>query len=337
MSPKPRRRKPKRKVISMDRNLALEVVRATEAAAIGAARWMGLGKEKAADQAAVDALRSTLNSMDIKGRIVIGEGERDEAPMLYIGEEVGNGKGPDLDIALDPLEGTTLTAHGNNGALAVIAMASKGCFLNAPDTYMNKIAVGPELKGCIDITRTPTENLKAIAKAKECRVEQLTVIILDRPRHEDLILEVRKAGARIRLITDGDISAAIATCRTPRNIDVLMGIGGAPEGVIAAAALRCLGGDMQGQLMFRNNNEKERAVKMGITDFNKIYKIDELAQGDVMFAATGVTDGDYLDGVTFEGANGARTHSVVMRSRTGTIRFIEAIHQELRHPGRDEK
>lgn len=321
----------------MDRNLALEVVRATEAAAIGAARWMGLGKEKAADQAAVDALRRTLNCMDIKGRIVIGEGERDEAPMLYIGEEVGNGKGPEVDIALDPLEGTTLTANGGNSALAVVAMASKGCFLNAPDTYMNKIAVGPELKNCIDITKTPTENLKSVAKAKGCRVEQLTVVILDRPRHEDLIVEVRKAGARIRLITDGDISGAIATCREPRHVDVLMGIGGAPEGVIAAAALRCLGGDMQGQLMFRNNGEKERALKMGITDFAKIYKIDELARGDVMFAATGVTDGDYLDGVSFEGTNGARTHSVVMRSRTGTIRFIEAIHQELRHPGRDEK
>lgn len=319
----------------MDRNLALEVVRATEAAAIGSARWMGLGKEKAADQAAVDALRRTLNCMDMKGRIVIGEGERDEAPMLYIGEEVGNGKGPEMDIALDPLEGTTLTANGGNNALSVVAMASKGCFLNAPDTYMKKIAVGPEFKGILDITKTATENLKAIAKAKDCKIEQLTVIILDRPRHEDLILEVRKAGARIRLIMDGDISAAIATCREPRHVDVLMGIGGAPEGVIAAAALRCLGGDMQGQLCFRNELEKERALKMGITDFNKIYKIDELAKGDVMFAATGVTDGDYLDGVSFEG-NGARTHSVVMRSRTGTIRFIDAFHHELRKPGRDE-
>lgn len=321
----------------MERNLALEMVRVTEAAAIGAARWMGLGKEKAADQAAVDALRRTLNCMDIKGRIVIGEGERDEAPMLYIGEEVGNGKGPEVDIALDPLEGTTLTANGGSSALAVVAMASKGCFLNAPDTYMKKIAVGPELKGCIDITKTATENLKSIAQVKGCRVEQLTVIILDRPRHEELILEVRKAGARIRLIADGDISGAISTCREPRHVDVLMGIGGAPEGVIAAAALRCLGGDMQGQLIFRNNSEKERALKMGITDFNKIYRIDELAKGDVMFAATGVTDGDYLDGVSFEGANGARTHSVVMRSRSGTIRFIEAFHQQLRNPGRDEK
>lgn len=320
----------------MDRNLALEMVRVTEAAAIGAARWMGLGKEKAADQAAVDAMRQTLNCLEIKGRIVIGEGERDEAPMLYIGEEVGNGKGPEVDIALDPLEGTTLTAHGGNNALAVVAMASKGCFLNAPDTYMDKIAVGPELKGAIDITKTPTENLRSIAKAKGCRIEQLTVIILDRPRHEDLIIEARRAGARIRLITDGDISAAIATCREPRCVDVLMGTGGAPEGVIAAAALRCLGGDMQGQLKFRNDIEKERALKMGVTDLNKIYKIDELARGDVMFAATGVTDGDYLDGVTFEGPNGARTHSVVMRSRTGTIRFISAVHQMLRKPGRDD-
>lgn len=257
--------------------------------------------------------------------------------MLYIGEEVGTGNGPELDIALDPLEGTTLTAHGSNNALAVIAMASKGCFLNAPDTYMKKIAVGPELKGSIDITKTPTENLKAIAKAKGCKVEQLTVVILDRPRHEDLILEVRKAGARIRLLSDGDISGAIATCREPRHVDVLMGIGGAPEGVISAAALRCLDGDMQGQLVFRNNSEKERALKMGITDFDKIYMINELAKGDVMFAATGVTDGDYLDGVSFEGSNGARTHSVVMRSRTGTIRFIEAFHRVLREPGRHEK
>lgn len=317
----------------MDRNLALEMVRVTEAAAIAAAQWMGLGNEKAADQAAVDAMRSCMNDMDIRGRVVIGEGERDEAPMLYIGEEVGRGTGPEIDIALDPLEGTTLTATGAANALAVIAIANRGCFLNAPDTYMKKLAVGPEAKGAIDITKSPTENLKAIAKAKECKVEELTVMILNRPRHEDLITEVRRSGARIKLLTDGDVSGAIATCSLRHTADVLMGTGGAPEGVIAAAALKCLGGDFQGQLVFRKDDERERAKKMGITDFNRIYQRDELAQGDVMFAATGVTDGDYLGGVSFQGG-GASTHSIVMRSATGTVRYIDAIHRILKKPGR---
>jgi fructose-1,6-bisphosphatase II len=316
----------------MDRNLALEMVRVTEAAAIAAARLMGRGNEKQADQVAVDAMRKALNAMRIKGTVVIGEGERDEAPMLYIGEEVGRGDGgPEIDIALDPLEGTTICARGSSDALAVIAIADKGNFLNAPDTYMEKIAVGPGATGVIDITRTPTDNLNALAAAKKCHISDLTVIILDRTRHEDLIAEVRKSGARIKLIRDGDVSAAIATCRPQRGVDVLMGIGGAPEGVLAAAALRSIGGDFQGRLMWRNEEEKERAKKMGVTDLDKVYKIDELAKGNVMFAATGVTHGEYLQGVVFYGG-GAKTHSVVMRSETGTVRYIEATHDFIKKP-----
>jgi len=311
----------------MDRNLALEVVRVTEAAALASARLMGRGDEKAADQAAVDAMRTAFNSMNMCGTVVIGEGERDEAPMLYIGEKVGNAcmNGAEIDIALDPLEGTTLTATGGPNALSVIAIASKGNFLHAPDTYMEKIAVGPRAKGAIDITKSPTENLKNIAKALKVYVEDMTVVILNRPRHQKLIDEVRAAGARIKLIPDGDVSAAIATAKEGSGVDVLMGIGGAPEGVIAAAAMKCVGGDMQGILRPRNNEEIERARKMGIPDINRVYGIEDLAAGDVMFAATGVTDGDYLSGVRFFGG-GAETHSVVMRSKTRTVRYITAIH-----------
>jgi len=311
----------------MDRNLALEVVRVTEAAALASARLMGRGDEKAADQAAVDAMRTAFNSMNMCGTVVIGEGERDEAPMLYIGEKVGNTcmNGAEIDIALDPLEGTTLTATGGPNALSVIAIASKGNFLHAPDTYMEKIAVGPRAKGAIDITKSPTENLKNIAKALKVYVEDMTVVILNRPRHQKLIDEVRAAGARIKLIPDGDVSAAIATAKEGSGVDVLMGIGGAPEGVIAAAAMKCVGGDMQGILRPRNNEEIERAKKMGIPDINRVYGIEDLAAGDVMFAATGVTDGDYLSGVRFFGG-GAETHSVVMRSKTRTVRYITAIH-----------
>ena len=311
----------------MDRNLALEVVRVTEAAALASARLMGRGDEKAADQAAVDAMRTAFNSMNMCGTVVIGEGERDEAPMLYIGEKVGNAcmNGAEIDIALDPLEGTTLTATGGPNALSVIAIASKGNFLHAPDTYMEKIAVGPRAKGAIDITKSPTENLKNIAKALKVYVEDMTVVILNRPRHQKLIDEVRAAGARIKLIPDGDVSAAIATAKEGSGVDVLMGIGGAPEGVIAAAAMKCVGGDMQGILRPRNNEEIERAKKMGIPDINRVYGIEDLAAGDVMFAATGVTDGDYLRGVRFFGG-GAETHSVVMRSKTRTVRYITAIH-----------
>jgi fructose-1,6-bisphosphatase class II len=315
----------------MDRNFAMEFVRVTEAAALESARLVGSGDEKAADHAAVEAMRKMLNSIQFDGTVVIGEGERDEAPMLYIGEKVGRGGGPRLDLALDPLEGTTICARGGNNSISVIAIAEEGKFLHAPDTYMEKIAVGPAAKGAIDLRATPTENLRNIAKAKKCNVEDLTVVILDRPRHSDLIAEVRKSGARIYLIGDGDVSAAIATCKRDSGVDVLMGQGGAPEGVISAAALRCMGGDFQGQLVFRKDDERARARKMGITDLDRIYKIDELAQGNVMFCATGVTQGTFLDGVRFF-SGGAHTHSVVMRSQSGTIRFIEAEHHFDRKP-----
>ena len=311
----------------MDRNIGLEAVRLTEAAAIASARLMGRGDEKAADQAAVDAMRKAFNELQIRGTIVIGEGERDEAPMLYIGEKVGRGNAddPEVDIALDPLEGTTITATGGPNALSVIAMADKGNLLNAPDTYMEKIAVGPSAAGVIDLRRSPSENLRAIADRKGVYVDDLTVIILDRPRHEKLIAEVRQSGARIRLIGDGDVSAAISTCFPESGVDVLMGTGGAPEGVIAAAALRCCGGDMQGRLAFRNDKEIERAKKMGIGDPKKIFALDEMAKGHVIFAASGVTNGDFLKGVRFF-KGGAFTQSVVMRSKTRTVRYIEATH-----------
>ena len=317
----------------MDRNLALEFVRVTEAAAMSSARLMGRGNEKASDQAAVDAMRRTLDSIDIEGTVVIGEGERDEAPMLYIGEKVGSKKpaSPKVDIALDPLEGTTLTATGGPNALSVIAIAEEGKFLHAPDTYMEKIAVGPRGKDAIDLRATPTENLRELSKAMKTPIEDLTVVILNRPRHEDVIREVREAGARIKLITDGDVSAAIATCIPDSGVDLLIGIGGAPEGVIAAAALRCMGGAMQGRLKFRNDSERGRADRMGIKDHAKVWSVEELAQGDVMFAATGVTDGDMLKGVRFF-AGGARTYSIVMRSKSGTIRWIEAVHHFDRKP-----
>lgn len=309
----------------MNRNLALEFVRVTEMAAIASARMMGRGEEKAADQAAVDAMRSMLDSVDCDATIVIGEGERDEAPMLYIGEKVGSGNGPKLELAVDPLEGTTICAQGRPNSIAVMAIAEKGGFLNSPDTYMQKIAVGPKCKGVIDITESATENLKRISEVKKKRIQDLTAIVLDRPRHQDLIKELREAGCRIYLIGDGDVSAAIATANPDSGIDVLFGTGGAPEGVIAAAALRCVGGDMQGVLRPRNNEEIERAKTMGINDINKVYRIDELASGNVMFCATGVTDGSFLPGIKFK-SWGAVTHSVVMRSESGTIRKIVAEH-----------
>ena len=317
----------------MDRNLALEAVRVTEAAALAASRLMGRGDEKAADQAAVDAMRRALNSLDIDGTVVIGEGERDEAPMLYIGEKVGTGKGPKIDIALDPLEGTTITAKGGANALAVIAMAEEGGFLNAPDVYMDKIAVGGGLPdGVVDLDEDPARNLRELAKAKKAEVSDLVVCILDRPRHAELIAKVREAGARIMLISDGDVSGVIATTRPESGIDIYLGSGGAPEGVLAAAALRCIGGQMQGRLVFRNDDERGRARRWGITDLNKKYDDRELAQGEVMFAATGVTDGSMLRGVRrFSG--GAATHSIVMRSKTGTVRTIEARHDFTRKSG----
>jgi fructose-1,6-bisphosphatase II len=320
----------------MDRNLALELCRVTEAAALNCARWMGRGDAKGADQAAVDAMRRAFDGVHIRGTVVIGEGERDEAPMLYIGEQVGSGwsspaNAPKVDIAVDPLEGTNLCATGSPEAIAVIAVADDGKFLNAPDTYMDKIAVGPSGRGCIDITKSPTWNLNALAEAKRARVEDITAIILERDRHKELIAEVRKAGARIRLITDGDVSAAISTCKDDTGIDILFGIGGAPEGVLAAAALRCVGGDMQGKLKYRSDDEMRRAEKMGVKDHNKVYQLEELAQGNVMFAATGVTEGAFLKGVRFRGG-GASTHSVVMRSKSGTVRFIDADHSFDRKP-----
>jgi fructose-1,6-bisphosphatase II len=317
----------------MDRNIGLEAVRLTEAAAIASARVMGRGDEKGADQAAVDAMRKAFNDLHIRGTIVIGEGERDEAPMLYIGEKVGRwaSDDPEVDIALDPLEGTTITATGGPNALSVIAMADKGGLLNAPDTYMDKIAVGPSAAGVVDLRKTPTQNLRAIADRKGVYVEDLTVIILNRPRHEKLIAEVRASGARIKLIGDGDVSAAIATCFPETGVDVLMGIGGAPEGVIAAAALRCCGGDMQGQLKPRNDKEVERARKMGIPDVNKVFSLEEMAKGHVLFAATGVTSGDFLKGVRFFKA-GAQTNSVVMREKSHTIRYIVANHSFAHKP-----
>jgi len=310
---------------TLDRNLALEVVRVTEAAALSASSWMGRGNEKAADQAAVDAMRRALSSLAIDGIVVIGEGERDEAPMLYIGEKVGGG-GPRVDIALDPLEGTTITAKGGNNALAVVAMAEEGGFLNAPDVYMEKIAVGGGLPdGIIDIEADPKTNLKNLAKAKKMEIGDLVVCILDRPRHAELIAKCREAGARIMLISDGDVSGVIATSRAGSGVDIYMGSGGAPEGVLAAAALRCIGGQMQGKLLFRNDDERTRAARMGIKDFNRVYDLLDLAKGEVMFAATGVTDGTMLRGVR-RWHDGATTHSIVMRSRTGTVRVIEATH-----------
>ncbi len=319
---------------AMDRNLALEAVRVTEAAALSASRLMGRGDEKAADQAAVDAMRKALNSLAIEGTVVIGEGERDEAPMLYIGEKVGAGHGPRIDIALDPLEGTTITAKGGANALAVIAMAEAGGFLNAPDVYMDKIGIGSGLGEVVDLDEPPAANLKNLAKAKGADVSDLVVCILDRPRHSELIAKVREAGARIMLISDGDVSGVIATSRPESGVDIYMGSGGAPEGVLAAAALRCIGGFMQGRLIFRNDDERSRAQRCGITDFNRKYNLLDLAKGNVMFAATGVTSGTMLQGVR-RFAGGAITHSMVMRSKTGTVRFIEAQHNFERKSGYD--
>ncbi|HPI39642.1 MAG TPA: class II fructose-bisphosphatase [Pseudobdellovibrionaceae bacterium] len=318
----------------MDRNLALEFVRITEAAALSSSVWMGRGDEKSADQAAVDAMRRAFDSLKIDGTVVIGEGERDEAPMLYIGEKVGSGgeDAPKIDIALDPLEGTTICATGGVGAISVIAVAERGNFLHAPDTYMNKIACGPLAKGKINLDQSATWNIKRVAEALSKPIGDLTVVIMDRPRHKDLIQEVRNTGARIQLIMDGDVSAAIATAWPDSGIDLLIGIGGAPEGVISAAALQCLGGDFQGQLKFRDENEKIRAQKMGIQDLNKTYTIDELASGSLMFVATGITDGPLLRGVKVHPQRKAKTHSLVMRSKSGTIRQIEALHNLMIKP-----
>lgn len=317
----------------MDRNLALEAVRVTEAAALSASLLMGQGDEKAADQAAVDAMRKALNSLAIDGTVVIGEGERDEAPMLFIGERVGTREGPKIDIALDPLEGTTITARGGQNALSVIAMAGEGGFLNAPDVYMDKIAVGHGVPDdVVDLDEEPGKNLHNLAKAMAVDVSNLVVCILDRPRHAELIAKVREAGARITLISDGDVSGVIATSQANSGVDVYLGIGGAPEGVLAAAALQCIGGFMQGRLLFRNDDERRRAAGCGISDFDRKYELDEMASGDVMFATTGVTDGAMLDGVR-RFRDGATTHSIIMRSKTGTVRKIKTEHNFSRKSG----
>lgn len=318
-------------VFTMDRNMALEAVRVTEAAALAASKLMGRGDEKAADQAAVDAMRTALNNLEIDGTVVIGEGERDEAPMLYIGEKVGRG-GQKIDIALDPLEGTTITAKGGQNALAVVALASEGGFLNAPDVYMDKIAVGGGLpQGVVDLDKSVEENLKDLSSAKGIGISDLVVCILDRPRHAELIAKVREAGARITLISDGDVSGVIATSEPTSGIDLYMGSGGAPEGVLAAAALRCIGGQIQGRLLFRNDDERARAKRWGIGDLDLKYDIMDLAGGDVMFAATGVTNGSMLRGVR-RYSTGAVTHSIIMRSKTGTVRTVEATHDFTRKP-----
>ncbi len=312
----------------MDRNLALEFVRITEAAALACSKLTGRGDSHGADQAAVDAMRKAFENVDIDGTIVIGEGERDEAPMLYIGEKVGkaHADSPKVDIALDPLEGTNICASGGVGALSVIAVAEHGHFLHAPDTYMDKIAVGPKAYGKISFDKTPEENIEAVAQALDKKIEEMTIVILERDRHTELIAKVRRLGARILLIGDGDVSAGIAASLEESGIDMLLGIGAAPEGVITAAALKCLGGDFLGRLKWQNDEEKKRAQKMGVEDPDRIYTRDDLAQGDVMFCATGVTEGPLLKGVRYLSNQRVVTQSVVMRSKTGTIRFVDSQH-----------
>lgn len=313
----------------MDKDLALGLVRVTESAALGSAKLMGRGDKNKADQEAVDGMRRMFDVLEIRGTVVIGEGEMDEAPMLYIGETLGCG-GDDsieVDVAVDPLDGTNLVARGLPNALAVVAVARKGCLLHAPDMYMEKIAVGPRAKGCISLEAPLSENIKNVAKALGKNVEDVTVIMLDRERHYKLMDEVRKLGARIKLITDGDIAAAIATGFEDTGVDIMVGIGGAPEGVIAAAALKCLGGDMQGRLVPNTDEEKDRCIQMGIKDLNKVMLMDDIVKGEeVYFASTGVSDGDLLKGVVYYQNDMAKTQSVVMRAKTGTIRFINTIH-----------
>ena len=319
----------------LDRVLVLEMVRVTEAAAVAASHLIGRGDEKAADAAAVEAMRAALNTLPIDGTVVIGEGERDEAPMLYIGEKVGaaQGDGPRIDIALDPLEGTTITAKAGANAMAVLAIAEQGCLLNAPDVYMEKLAVGPGYAaGVIDLAKSATDNVRAVAAAKGVAASELIVCVLDRPRHEKLIAELRGLGCGIQLIPDGDVAGVIAVTDPDTGIDLYMGSGGAPEGVLAAAALRCVGGQFQGKLLFRNDDERGRAARWGVEDLNRIYQLDELAKGDVIFAATGVTNGSLLDGVQRR-KDKITTESVVMRASTGTVRWVRGEHRPDHEPG----
>ena len=310
-----------------DRNLGIELVRVTEAAALAAARWMGRGDKEAADQAAVDAMRLMMGTVSMDGVVVIGEGEKDNAPMLYNGEEIGNGEPPVVDIAVDPIDGTTLTAKGMGGALAVVALAERGTMFDpGPCVYMEKIAAGEEARDILDLEAGVTENLKRLAKAKSTDVENLTVVVLDRPRHDTLVKEIREAGARIKFIMDGDVAGAIAAARGSEGVDLLVGIGGTPEGVIAACAIKCLGGVIQGRLYPRDDEEREQALAAGY-DLSQVLTTDDLVRGeDVFFAATGVTDGELVNGVRYRGRR-AVTQSIVMRSRTGTVRVIEAFHQ----------
>jgi fructose-1,6-bisphosphatase II / sedoheptulose-1,7-bisphosphatase len=313
---------------TLDRVLVLEMVRVTEAAALSAAALIGRGDEKAADHAAVEAMRAALNTLDMDGTVVIGEGERDEAPMLFIGEKVGTGKGPSIDIALDPLEGTTITAKAGPNALAVLAIAEKGMLLNAPDVYMDKLAIGPGFAtDVVHIEKSVTENVQSLAKAKGCKASDIMACVLDRPRHEALIKELRSLGCGITLIPDGDVAGVIAVTDPSTGIDIYLGQGGAPEGVLAAAALRCVGGQFQGKLVFRNEDERARARKWGIKDLNKVYLLEELAAGDVIFAATGVTDGSLLRGVHKAKDGSYTTHSVVMRASSGTVRYVSGEHR----------
>ncbi|MEE4153032.1 MAG: class II fructose-bisphosphatase [Erythrobacter sp.] len=321
---------------ALDRVLVLEMVRVTEAAAVAAAQLIGRGDEKAADAAAVEAMRRAFDTLYMDGTVVIGEGERDEAPMLYIGEKVGMGKGPKIDIALDPLEGTTITAKAGPNALAVLAAAEEGCLLNAPDVYMDKLAVGPGLPAdIIDLAKSATENVKAVAKAKGRAPADINVCVLDRPRHAELIAELRALGCGVHLIGDGDVAGVIAVTDQDTGVDMYMGQGGAPEGVLAAAALRCIGGQFNGRLVFRNEDEKARAHKWGIEDLDRIYKLEDLAKGDCIFAATGVTSGSLLEGVKkrkkASGATIMTTESVVMRASSGTVRWIRGEHRITPH------
>ncbi|WP_156680835.1 class II fructose-bisphosphatase [Sphingomonas profundi] len=314
---------------ALDRVLVLEMVRVTEAAAIAASRMVGRGDEKAADAAAVEAMRKAFNGLEFDGTVVIGEGERDEAPMLYIGEKVGSaqGTGPKIDIALDPLEGTTITAKAGPNALAVLAIAEEGGLLNAPDVYMDKLAIGPGYeKGLVSLDKSPTENVQALAAAKGVKPEEIIACVLDRPRHEKLIAELRKIGCGIMLIPDGDVAGVIAVTNPDTTIDIYLGSGGAPEGVLAAAALRCVGGQFQGRLLFRNDDEKGRAAKWGVTDLDRIYQLEDLVKGDAIFAATGVTDGSLLAGVKRR-KGCMTTESVVMRASSGTVRWVKGEHK----------
>lgn len=316
----------------MERSLTMELVRVTEAAALESARWMGRGKKEEADEAATTAMRRVFDTVPMRGTVVIGEGEMDEAPMLYIGEKLGLGHGPEVDVAVDPLEGTNIVAKGAWNALSVIAITDKGNFLHAPDMYMEKIAVGPKGVGKIDINAPIEDNLKALAKALNRDVEDLVVVVLDRERHRKLIHDIRQAGARIKLISDGDVSAAINTAFENTGVDMLVGSGGAPEGVITAAALKCLGGEIQGRLLPQSEEELKRCQQMGITDVHKVLYMEDLVQGDdAIFAATGVTDGELLQGVRFRGSL-AQTQSVVMRAKSGTVRFITADHRLEKKP-----